>query len=391
MHRFDWGRTALLMICLAMAPGCGGGEDDASRQSGDGGGDNHSTADGAARTGDGSGASGGARSAARGGGEKIDPAELANPHRLKRYLPASAAGLSRSTISAQEHEPRSPVMTTSASAMYFPPGAGISALREGKSVDISITDSGSMSSMLGMLKRDIDMTRDGTTAKSATIDGFRALEMTETNENRASIQLLVTGRVMVDVTGNDVPLDALREVVEGMNLKALADQIESGEITEPTQEQKTALVDQESLKAVMPQTLLGEQRQRVNAYAMDSRGIDRPRTIVDAHYGSSGGLAVHVEAFKSPAHATQEKPLDPEHVKRMYAPMVGSAAQTQPITWSGHEGVLVIHEGRRALALLHVAHHFVQITGPGDAAQMQEIFEAIGPEKLVAMTGDVAP
>lgn len=316
---------------------------------------------------------------ARDEGLTID--QLANPERLRSFLPETLAGLQRNYVSTDEPEPNSPYLTSGASAMYGEPA--LSPLNQGsRSLDVSITDAGSMKSMLGMIRDGISYDRDGETARSFKHGGFLGLETTSEGDNSAELQLRLPARLLVSVTGRNIDVDQLHEALDQIDLRGLAGLAESGELATLTEWQTITLPSGEQLGAVLPETI-GES-ERGDVRGNDMLDYDPPYVMANTVYRNEAEtrrppISMEVTLFKSADHAQRSRPggreklsqrfggFDENRMEFLERDVHGVTAEV--ILWGSNAGVGRVQHDRTVII----------VSGPADAEALFETLAAIDP------------
>ncbi len=315
------------------------------------------------------------------GQKDLKPEQLANTERLRDFLPQRVASMSRGMTSASPYNKRSPIMSTSADAMYYEQG---STTPGGKHLSLGITDAGSMSSMTRMFERDIDHTADGRHTQSITLAGFRAIQETNDEEGTVEIQLFVPPRLVINASGKAIPLETVKEAITAIDLKTLAKQAESGELAKPTPEQGVALVEVQPLTDALPQSLPGGYA-HAGGGGFQLKDADYPHTQVRATYRSGQHtLVVILQAYKSERHARQASPQTAKELIRTTLPGQASSEDVSTETWAGHKVlVLYIDQYRMAVAQASLGPLIIRIQGQ-KIDELQPAFESLDLQKIQA-------
>jgi hypothetical protein len=146
--------------------------------------------------------------------------EAVPPATLKALLPAELPGMERSSATAERTQAMG-IDTSNAEGQYNATD------RSGARVRIKLTDTGNMSGSMrlsmnawtmGAYSRETDTGYEKTT----TVNGCKGMEKYDTQNKEGSLQLLVADRFIVDVEGYDVTMDAIKQVVNKIDLKKLA-------------------------------------------------------------------------------------------------------------------------------------------------------------------------
>ena len=153
---------------------------------------------------------------------KVEPVDFRT---LKDLLPESVAGIDR-TNSEGEKSGAMGIKISKAEARYD---------ADGKRIDITITDMGSMSAggmggmfAAGWLMAEIDRESDKEYEKTTTYNGHKAFEKYNYDRKRGEISVMVAGRFLVNVEGDDVSMDDIKEALEEIDLDDLEDMKDEG-------------------------------------------------------------------------------------------------------------------------------------------------------------------
>jgi hypothetical protein len=139
---------------------------------------------------------------------------------LKALLPAELPGMTRSNASAERTQAMG-IDTSNAEGQYNATDGS------GARVKIKLTDTGTMSGSMrqsmnawtmGSYSRETDTGYEKTT----TVNGCKGMEKYDTHNKEGSLEILVGGRFIVDVEGYGVPMDAMKQVIDKIDLKKLA-------------------------------------------------------------------------------------------------------------------------------------------------------------------------
>ncbi|MBK6902656.1 MAG: hypothetical protein IPH04_07540 [Saprospirales bacterium] len=94
-------------------------------------------------------------------------------------------------------------------------------------MELQILDSGNkkviLTTMASWYKRTVDMEDDNGFEKTTTVKGFPAIEKTNKVSNSSEIGVVIKDRYIIMAIGTGVALEELRKVVDGLDLKKLAD------------------------------------------------------------------------------------------------------------------------------------------------------------------------
>jgi hypothetical protein len=138
--------------------------------------------------------------------------------KLKALLPSSLTGMSRTTASAERTQTMGVDMTT-AEAQYDTAGGG--------SVSVKITDVGNMtgSMRMGLAAWSVaEYNRETDTGyqKSMTYNGCKGMEEYDKQDQHGAIRVFVADRFIVEVEGNGVTVDTLKQALGSVDLKKMA-------------------------------------------------------------------------------------------------------------------------------------------------------------------------
>jgi len=148
-----------------------------------------------------------------GGAEPVDAA------RLQAHLPESVAGLARVDMSRE-----------STGAMGMKMSMAQARYEDGdRSISISINDMGGLGG-IGMMgaaawaMSDFDRTTQDGFERTTRFEGFKAMESQKVDGDyrHAELNILVADRFMVQMEGNSVDLDALKDAARALDLRGLA-------------------------------------------------------------------------------------------------------------------------------------------------------------------------
>jgi hypothetical protein len=139
---------------------------------------------------------------------------------LKALLPVELVGLKRTDASAERTQMMG-MDTSNAEGQYS------AADGSGANVRIKLTDTGNMSGSMKMGLTNwttMQYSRETDTGyeKSTTINGCKGMEKYDTQNKEGSLQILVADRFIVDVQGYNVTMEAIKKVVDQIDLKKLA-------------------------------------------------------------------------------------------------------------------------------------------------------------------------
>lgn len=139
---------------------------------------------------------------------------------LKALLPAELPGMKRDDASAERTQMMGMDMSNAEGQYSATDGSGAN-------VRIKLTDTGNMSGQMKMGMTSWTMmqySRETDTGyeKTTTINGCKGMEKYDTQNKEGSLQLLVADRFIVDIQGYNTAMDAIKKVVDQIDLKKLA-------------------------------------------------------------------------------------------------------------------------------------------------------------------------
>ena len=136
---------------------------------------------------------------------------------LKALLPAELKGMKRTTATGEKNGAMG--MTVSHAEGRYENGGG-------SSIQIKLTDMGGTGAMsymnLGWATAQIDRETDEGYEKTTTVGGHKAIEKYNTTGKDGEVQVLVNKRFMVEVHGNNVPMDTIKAALGQVDLTKLA-------------------------------------------------------------------------------------------------------------------------------------------------------------------------
>ena len=149
-----------------------------------------------------------------GGGQKVNPVSF---HELKALLPEDLAGWKRKEAKGEKSGAMG-ITVAEASARFERDG--------GASLHVKIVDAGSLSGPLGMAfagwaMAEIDRESDDEYEKSTTFGGYKAFETYNSKQKTGELKLLLSGRFIVEVRGNGVTMDEIKDAARKLDLKKL--------------------------------------------------------------------------------------------------------------------------------------------------------------------------
>lgn len=156
----------------------------------------------------------GAAMGAVNGGKKVETVDYKI---LKEMLPGDAAGLKRTEATGEK---------TSAMGMQISNAEGRYSDGASKSMTIKITDIGSMTGLAGMAayawaSTEIDRTSDTGYEKTSKFNGFKSHEKYDNSSKSGEISVMVGGRFVAEVSGNDVEMNAMKDALTKIDLRKL--------------------------------------------------------------------------------------------------------------------------------------------------------------------------
>ncbi len=136
---------------------------------------------------------------------------------LEAMIPKTAANLPR-TNTAEDRSGLGDLGFSHALGIYE---------KDKKRVELQILDSGNkkviLTTMASWYKRAIDEKDNNGFEKTTTVKGFPAIEKTNKVSNSSEIGVVIKDRYIIMAIGTGVALEELRKVVDGLDLKKLAD------------------------------------------------------------------------------------------------------------------------------------------------------------------------
>ena len=171
------------------------------------------TKNGTANVGDAMAAMGAAMGAAN-GGKKVETVDYKV---LKDMLPADLAGMKRSEATGEK---------SSAMGMTISNAEGRYRNDAGSSMTVKVTDIGSMAGLAGMAmyawaSTDIDRETETGYEKTSTFNGFKSHEKYDKSSKSGELTTMVGGRFAVEVSGNQVEMNQIKDAMSKLDLKKL--------------------------------------------------------------------------------------------------------------------------------------------------------------------------
>lgn len=147
----------------------------------------------------------------------VQAAEAVDFRELKALLPEDLSGMKRSNAEGEKTSAMG-FTISKAEAQYDGDNAA--------SVSITITDVGAMAGVAAMATYAwaagaIDRETETSYEKSTTIKGYKGYERYDRQSTSGEVQVLVAGRFVVEVSGNNVPMDAIKDALEKVDLGKL--------------------------------------------------------------------------------------------------------------------------------------------------------------------------
>jgi len=156
------------------------------------------------------------------GGEKV---EVVNFRKLKELLPEELDGMKRTGFSGEK---------TNAFGLNISQAEGEYKSEDNKqNIKITIIDMGSMKGLAGMTAfawswAEIDKESDDGFERTFEYKGHKAFEKYNTKYRDGEVQVLVAKRFMVEIKGNDTPMEKIRSALDEVNIGDLESMKEEG-------------------------------------------------------------------------------------------------------------------------------------------------------------------
>lgn len=143
---------------------------------------------------------------------------------LKKLLPGKAAGLKRVDASGEKNSVFG-IQVSSAKAEYEG--------RKGQSLEISITDLGTMKGIgryagFAWSMADIDKETDSGYEKTIKYKSYKGFEEYDHEQKEGKIELIVAGRFAVEIKGNEIKNDKLKDALDDIDIDKLEGWKEKG-------------------------------------------------------------------------------------------------------------------------------------------------------------------
>lgn len=153
-----------------------------------------------------------------GGAETGEQVQVVNFRELKKLLPEKLNGMRR-TMCRGEKQSTMGITASTAEATYGD--------KAGNSVDVKITDVGSLSGLAAMAyagwaNMEIDEESDGGFERTVMYGEFKAMEKYDSDNQSSEIQVLLGNRFTVEASGNGVDFTVVQKAVKSIDLKALS-------------------------------------------------------------------------------------------------------------------------------------------------------------------------
>ena len=138
---------------------------------------------------------------------------------LKDLLPADLPGMKRTKASGERNQAMGFDISTAEGRYEAADGSNAS-------IAIKLTDVGNMSGpmrlgMTGWTLAQFSRETDTGYEKTTTYNGYKAVEKYDTQDRRGSFRVWVADRYMVEVQGNTITMDALKQALDKVDLKKL--------------------------------------------------------------------------------------------------------------------------------------------------------------------------
>lgn len=148
--------------------------------------------------------------------EAVDPIDF---RKLKELMPEKIAGLSRTEATGEKSGAMGFTVST-ANAKYK--GSG------DETMDIEIVDTGGIAgvstmALAGWSMAEIDKETTTGYEKTTKIEGYKAFEKYDNDSKSGELNLLVEDRYVVNVQGDHVSMDQLKDAVKDLDLSKLSD------------------------------------------------------------------------------------------------------------------------------------------------------------------------
>jgi len=156
----------------------------------------------------------GAAMGAANGGKKVETVDYKV---LKDMLPGDLSGMKRTEATGQKNTAMG-MQISNAEGRYSNDGGG--------SITLKVTDIGSMTGLAGMASyawasTEIDRDSGDEYEKTANFNGFKSHEKYNKSSRSGEISVMVANRFVVEASGNNVEMDALKDALTKLDLRKL--------------------------------------------------------------------------------------------------------------------------------------------------------------------------
>lgn len=146
--------------------------------------------------------------------EAVDPIDF---RKLKELMPEKIAGMSRTEATGEKSGAMGFTVST-AQAKYKGDGD--------ENLDIEIVDTGGIAgvstmALAGWSMAEIDKETTSGYEKTTKIEGYKAFEKYDSNEKSGELNVLVADRFVVNVQGNHITVDQLKDALKDLDLTKL--------------------------------------------------------------------------------------------------------------------------------------------------------------------------
>lgn len=297
---------------------------------------------------------------------------LANAGRLAEFLRESVKGMRRFELRwTPKDRTRDPVR--SARATF---ADSVSASQDRPRVVVEIVDMGRMAKSMGsIVRRARDYERDGETARTFTLDGRRGVEQTNGKAGEVTILLLLSNRLMVEVTGRGVDIAVCRAALDGIDRAGLMRAENSGSLVEPSALERIELPSNEQVDSAYPVSLFGSKRIQFTSYPMGEQ--ERPFLFARGIYDNT--FRADVRVFKKAEHATVERPMGTDDAAiETYFGYTGDGLTVRKDQWRGIPIVIVSAPGSGQQTVLRIVSGNValEVCGKNKPDQLKQALDA---------------
>jgi len=139
---------------------------------------------------------------------------------LKDLLPTELPGLKRTSASAERNQTMGVDISTAEGQYEATDG-------QGANVSLKLMDVSSMSGpmrmgMAGWAMAEFNRETDTGYEKTTTFNGYKALEEYNTPDKRGTVRVFVAERFIVEIEGEGIPMDTLKQMLGKVDVKKLA-------------------------------------------------------------------------------------------------------------------------------------------------------------------------